>query len=151
MCSILNMSKESKSDERQRLDSMLKEMNLLFESVQMVNLSENTIIPLLGGFRYLDRDAVDDVDLQKSIRYFVDNKVHPDDRKRCDIFLASPTLAARVESTKLGYIADVFRIRKKEGYRRCEAYIMMIPGTGGNEYLFCVKECVEQTEGTLSP
>lgn len=144
MASIMNLSRAEKSDERERLDTMLKEMNLLFESVQAVNLSENTIVPLLGGFRYLDREAVDGKDLQKSIRYFAENMVHPDETQRCLDFLASPTLASRVNDTKLGYVADVFRIKKEDGYRLCETYIMMIPGTGENEYLFCVKECVSQ-------
>ena len=141
-----NLSRENVSDERARLDSMLKEMNLLFESVQAVNLTENTIYPLLGGFRYLDRDAVDGKDLQKSISYFAKNMVHPDETERCLAFLKSADLAKRVEATNLGYIADVFMIRNKKGYRPCETFIMMIPGTAGNEYLFCVKECVKRTQ-----
>lgn len=142
MCTLVNLSKGDRSDERKRLDSMLKEMNLLFESVQAVNLRENTIIPLLGGFRYLDRDAVDGKDLQKSIKYFANHMVHPDETERCLEFLASPTLARRIDESKLGYVADIFRIKKEDGYRPCEAYIMMIPGTGKNEFLFCVKECI---------
>lgn len=144
--SIINLSENANiSDERARLDSMLKEMNLLFESVQMVNIGENTIIPLLGGFKYLDRDAVDGKDLQKAIRFFAHRMVHPDESEKCVKFLESATLAARVEQTGLGFVADVFRIRKEDGnYHRCEAYIMMIPGTGENEYLFCVKPCVDQ-------
>ncbi len=140
--SIADLSQGSVSDERARLDSMLKEINLLFESVQAVNLRENTIHPLLGGFRYLDRDAVDGKDLQKSIRYFAQNMVHPDETERCLAFLRSSDLAQRVEATNLGYISGVFRIRNEKGYRPCEVFIMMIPGTAGNEYLFCVKECV---------
>ena len=38
-------------------------------------------------------------------------------------------------------------IRKEDGtYQSNEAFIMMIPGTGGNEYLFCVKPCIRQPE-----
>lgn len=144
--SIINLSEDAtRSDDRARLDSMLKEMNLLFESVQMVNISENTIVPLLGGSRYLDREAVDGRNLQKSIKFFARMMVHPDENGRCLKFLESSTLADRVEQTGLGYIADVFRIRSDNGtYRRCETFVMMIPGTGENEYLFCVKPCVEQ-------
>ena len=144
--SIVNLSQGNVSDERARLDSMLKEINLLFESVQAVNLSENTIYPLLGGFRYLDREAVDGKDLQKSIRYFAENMVHPDESERCLAFLRSDDLAKRVEAANLGYIADIFRIRNENGYRPCETFIMMIPGTAGNEYLFCVKECIRDVD-----
>jgi hypothetical protein len=68
--------------------------------------------------------------------------VHPSEAERCLKFLESATLEERVESTGRGYIGDVFRIMSPEGYKRCEAFILMIPGTRGNEYLFCVKECV---------
>ncbi|MBR4719748.1 MAG: EAL domain-containing protein [Lachnospiraceae bacterium] len=144
--SLINLSMENnRSENRTRLDNMLKEMNLLFESVQAVNLSENTIVPLLGGFRYLDRDAVDGKDLQKGIKFFTHKMVHPEEKDRCLKFLESATLSDRVGQTGNGYIADVFRLRSKDGgYHRCEAFVMMIPGTGGNEYLFCVKPCVEQ-------
>lgn len=140
---LLNLSKESKSEERERIDSVLKEINLLFESVQVVNLRENTIYPLLGGFTYLDRDEVDGNDLQKSIRYFAEKMVHPDETERCLAFLKSADLASRVEETGTGYIAEVFRIKSEGDYKRCEAFIMMLSGTEGNEFLFCVKECVE--------
>ena len=140
---LLNLSKDAKSEAREKLDSVLKQVNLLFTSVQTVNLSENTIFPLLGGFKYLDRDAVDGNDLQKSIRYLANKMVHPSEAGRCLKFLESATLEERVESTGRGYIGDVFRIMSPEGYKRCEAFILMIPGTRGNEYLFCVKECVE--------
>lgn len=140
---IGNLSKDDKDKERKRLDNMLKEMNLLFETVQSVNLSENTITPLLGGFKYVDRDSIDRTDLQKSIRYFAENMVEPSETQRCLDFLASPTLAERVKKTGRGYVADLFHIKQEEGYKKCEASIMMIPGTGENEYLFCVKECVD--------
>ena len=139
---LLNLSKDAKSEAQEKLDSVLKQVNLLFTSVQTVNLSENTIFPLLGGFKYLDRDAVDGNDLQKSIRYFANKMVHPSEAGRCLKFLESATLEERVESTGRGYIGDVFRIMSPEGYKRCEVFILMIPGTRGNEYLFCVKECV---------
>ena len=143
---LFNLSKDEKSDDRKRLDDMLKEMNLLFESVQAVNLGENTIVPLLGGFKYLDRDAVDGKDLQKAITFFSEKMVHPDETKRCLDFLESASLAERIKNTKLGYIADIFRIKRESGYIPCEAYIMMIPGTQENEFLFCVKECVASHE-----
>ncbi|MCR5405802.1 MAG: EAL domain-containing protein, partial [Lachnospiraceae bacterium] len=146
--SILNMSAETdRMDERTRLDSMLKEINLLFETVQAVNLRENTIVPLLGGFKYVNRDEVEGKDLQKSIRFFAERMVHPDEKERCLEFLESASLAGRVEQAGIGYIADIFRMRKEDGtYRSNEAFIMMIPGTGGNEYLFCIKPCIRQPE-----
>lgn len=140
---LVNLSKDTKSDERQRLNSMIKEMNLLFESVQAVNLSKNTMIPLLGGTLYPGQSDADGKDLQKNTLHFAKEMVHPDDTQRCLEFLDPSTIVSRIEGTKLGYVAEVFRIKKDDGYKRCETYVMMIPGTGGNEFLFCVKECVE--------
>ena len=143
-CSLINISNDKKLDERMRLDSMLKEMNLLFESVQEVNLKNNTIIPLLGRYRYIEHDIMEYNDLQRSIKFFSNMVVLPEETDRCAAFLKSADLAKRVESTGTGYIADVFNLKQEDGtYRRCETYIMMIPGTGGNEFLFCVKPCIE--------
>ncbi len=143
-CSVINLSRSSRSKERKRRDSMLKEMNLLFESVQEINLANNTIIPLLGRYRYIDHDIGEYNDLQHSISFFSNMVVSPEERERCAAFLRSADLAERIESTGIGYIADVFRLKQEDGnYRRCETYIMMIPGTGGNEFLFCVKPCIE--------
>ena len=75
---------------------MLKDMNLLFETVQAVNLSENTIVPLLGGFKYVNRDEVEGKDLQKSIRFFAERMVHPDEKERWLECLESASLAGRV-------------------------------------------------------
>ncbi|MBR5406255.1 MAG: EAL domain-containing protein [Lachnospiraceae bacterium] len=141
---ISNISSDTRSNERKRLDSMLKEMNLLFESVQEVNLSKNTIIPLLGRYMYINHDIEEYNDLQRSIKFFSNMVVLPEERERCAAFLKSADLAERVESTGTGYIADVFHLKQEDGnYRRCETYIMMIPGTDGNEFLFCVKPCIE--------
>nr|MCR5356995.1 GGDEF domain-containing phosphodiesterase [Lachnospiraceae bacterium] len=136
--SINNISSDTRSNERKRLDSMLKEMNLLFESVQALNLKENTLIPLLGRYRYLNQELMEPRDLQASIRFFANRVVLPEESERCAAFLKSADLAERVERTGTGYIADVFHLKQEDGnYRRCETYIMMIPGTDGNEFLFC--------------
>ena len=148
---LFNLSKDYKSDERQRLNMMLKEMNLLFESVQAVNLSENSMVPLLGGYKYLDIDTIKGKDLQDNIRYFAENTTHPDDSDRCLAFLDASSIAGRIGQTDLGYIADVFRLKEADVYKMCEIYIMMIPGTGGNEFLFCIKERVVPTDPKGSP
>ena len=145
--SVVNLSLDSKSDERLRMDTLLKELNLLFETVQSVNLRENTLVPLLGGFKYIDRDAIEKHNLQLSIDFFARNMVDPSETERCLVFLESATLSDRVEKSGEGYVSDVFSIKQADGsFRDCEAFIMMIPGTDRNEYLFCVKKCAERSE-----
>ena len=142
-CSLINLSIDSKSQDRLHMDTMLKELNLLFDSVQAVNLNENTLTPLLGGFRYVDRNADDRRNLNKSIDYYATNMIAPEQKERCLKFLDASTLADRVEKTGRGYVVDILKVRQEDGsYRECENFIMMIPGTASNEYLFCVKPCV---------
>lgn len=141
--SLINLSKDERADERRHLNTVLKEMNLLFESIQVFNLKENTLDNLLGSFRIPEAEGVNSRDLQESFKYFSKNIIHPDEAEKCRSFLDPATLADRLGATRLGYIVDIFRIKKENGYKKSEIYIMIIPGTGENEFLFCVKDRIE--------
>ncbi len=139
-CSIFNVTNDRNVSDRARLESNLRELNILFENVLLVNLKENHIIPLLGRFHYIGSGDVEINNLQESIRFLEEKIIFPTERKRCHDFLKSSTLYERVEKSGKGYVEDLFRFRQSDGnYIWREAYIILIPKTGGNEYLFCMK------------
>ena len=138
---IVNISNDQARNDTKRLDNMARQLNLLFETVLLVKLAENTVTPLFGGFRYLKADINKEYDLQKGIRVIADYVVHHDESERCHAFLLSADLKYRVESTGKGYITDIFKTKQEDGsYAYKEYFIMMIPGTDGNEYLYCMKD-----------
>ncbi|MCR5331646.1 MAG: EAL domain-containing protein, partial [Lachnospiraceae bacterium] len=145
--SIVNISMDDKRQDMERLDAKAKQLNLLFESVLLVKLKENTVTPIFGGFRYLNSRSIKNNDLQMGIKAMENDVVYPTERSRCHAFLYSPDLKERVEKTGRGYITGIFRTKQADGnYKWKEFFIMMIPGTGGNEYLFCIKNHLPRPE-----
>lgn len=144
-CSLYNLSHDSNIAERERIDTRLRDINLLFESVLMVNLKENTVKPLLGEFRYITPGKDTANDLQESIRIMAEKMVFPTERQRCLDFMRSADLYKRVEKTGKGYIEGIFRLKQEDGnYSWKEIYIMLLPGSDGNEYLYCMKSYVDK-------
>ncbi len=144
---LVNITHDEISNERELLNAKLRELNLLFEDVLLVKLKENELSPLLGSFRYVDSGGRAIVDLQFSIWYLVKKRVFPEDQERCEEFLRSATIKERVEKTGKGYIEDVIRVLQPDGsYQWNEIYLIMIPGTGGNEYLYCMKSFTEKAQ-----
>ncbi|MBP5330380.1 MAG: EAL domain-containing protein, partial [Lachnospiraceae bacterium] len=144
--SITNISLDAHRQDTERLDSKARQLNLLFETVLLVNLSENRVTPIFGGFKYLNKN-VKDGNLQAGIKTIENDIVYPTEHSRCHAFLCSEDLKERVEKTGCGYISDVFRTKQSDGnYKWKEFFIMMIPGTGGNEYLFCSKNHTPRPE-----
>ena len=71
---------------------------------------------------------------------FAENNIFPTERVRYRKFMDFSTARERVENAPFGYVSDIFRIKQQDGnYRLAEINLMMIPGTDGSEYLYCVK------------
>ncbi len=138
--SLVNLTRDQWSTERKRLDSKLRELNLLFENVVLVNIREMTMMPLLGGFHFIDANPERDTDLVAGTETFIRKNIHPEDQKAFRQFTDTPTLYDRVSRTQKGFITDVFRVLQRDGtYGLMETFMMMIPGTAGEEYLYCMK------------
>ncbi len=148
-CSLYNITNDRHHDDKERLESNLRELNILFENVLIVNLAENTVMPLLGKYRYIEAGENIVRDLQESIRIIAEKTVFPTERERCADFLRSATLYKRVKKSGKGYVEDLFRFKQLDGnYRWKEVFIIYIPNTDGNEYLYCMKDYADRTPDT---
>ncbi|MCR4908256.1 MAG: GGDEF domain-containing phosphodiesterase [Lachnospiraceae bacterium] len=141
--SIINLTKDQWKNEKERLDSKLHELNLLFEAVLLVNIRSMTLSPLLGSFLFTKTDPDSHISLSEGQQHILE-RVHPED---CDLFRAfidGNTLYDRIVRSEKGYVNEAFRLRSEDGgYCWKEAYLMLIPGTGGKEYLYCLKSLNE--------
>ena len=150
--SLTNITLDQKLTERERLDSKLRELHFLFESVLLLNLSEKTVTPLLREFKYIDSEENVLFTLDEGMDLVIRERIFPVERIRCYEFLDAYSLRDRVDRSGRGYISEVFRIRQFDGsYKAKEIIIMMVSGTGGNEYLCCIKPYfVKAVEGAVS-
>jgi GGDEF domain-containing protein len=72
------------------------------------------------------------------------------DRQRFDEFSNPATLKERVENSEAGYIENVFRMKQNDGsYKWAANVIMMIPGTGGREFMVCIRTLPEKVKDTI--
>ncbi len=139
-CSIANISMADHALERQRLDSKLRELNQLFDVIHLFDLDDDRIFPLLGRYKYLDSMATEDKGLRERMEYFINERIFSADRKKYRDFIDYDTLKERIKKGKKGYIYDIFGVQQDDGsYIPEEISIMSISGTGGNEFLFCMK------------
>ena len=142
--SIRNLSSDMSLSKRNSLDFRLKELNHLFEVVAQMNPDTNTVSPLLGKFMYVNETEADDKDLLHRISVFTNEYVAPGDAARLKEFMNPSTLGKRLKNNPKGFMTDIFRIKQRDGnYQWKELSIMLIPGTGGKEYLFCIKSTAD--------
>ena len=139
-CSVLNITLDTYAEETEMINAKLKEINQLFEGVHVFDLKNNKLVPLLGGNKYIDKNVIENDELDKSIDYLAREVVFPMDAERYRAYMDITTLKERVKASPNGYIYEKFRIKGSDGnYRWIENYMMMIAGTGTNEYLSCIK------------
>ncbi|WP_022761518.1 EAL domain-containing protein [Butyrivibrio sp. AD3002] len=148
--SIINITLDQNTSERDRLDSKIRELNRLFEVVDLVNIETNIIAPLLGRFKYLDSATYVYSDMKKAIILFVESVIYAPERQDFLKFMDIETLRERVESSKKGYIEKIFRIKQPDGtFKRKNVIVMMVPGAGGNEFLICYKTVPDEISKIL--
>ena len=136
--SIMNMSIDSTLEKNNDLDNKLRELNHLFGVVLLFNPSEEKVTPIIGKFRFYK--GPERVNMHDSTVIMANNFIHPHDRERYMEFMNMKTFDERIRRSPFGVIENVFRFKDKDGnFRWASASIMTLPGSGGKEYLYCVK------------
>lgn len=137
---ITNMDLDRNAGDRDRLEAKLRDLNLIYENIILGNLKENTMLPILGRFKYLSADDFTSRDLVGNIEALIMEHVLPEEREKCRRFMDAKTIRSRFEGNTNGYMEAVFRVREDDGgYAPMEFCVMMVPGSGANEYLFAMK------------
>ncbi|MBP1585625.1 MAG: EAL domain-containing protein [Lachnospiraceae bacterium] len=144
--SITNISNDPHSGDETELDDKLRELSLMFEEVLLLDIEKRTLKPILGTNKFIMPSEGGDLSLNDDgVMDAIKDIVHPDDLRRCSVFMNYDTLRDRIRNSDKGYLEEVFRIKHDDGnYNWTEHYLMQIPGTNGDEYLFCIKSFTER-------
>ena len=146
--SIVNLSQDAFTLKRNHLDSGLQEINHLFEAIERFSLEKGIIEPLLGKMKPAE-DARGGIG--EAFGAYAEASVHPEDQAAFLTFTDPMTLKERIEESGKGYIESLFRVRRRNGEYRWKAFsLLMIPGTGGSEYLLCRKAIPAEANAALS-
>ena len=146
--SILNITIDQNNLKREDLDIKLRELNHLFAVVLLFNPEEEFVVPLIGKFMLYK--GPEKLDMNLSTKMLADNAIHPHDKDRYIKFMNASTFGERIEQSGAGMIEDSFRFKREDGnYWWALACIMMVPGSGGKEFLYCVKPIMRSSTKTL--
>ena len=141
--SLFNISSNPNSDKSKMLDSRLRELNQLFTVVHLLDLHDDSVEPLLGRYRYISNHVKGKHGIKNKMNIFQDEYISPEDLKRSRDFLDIDTLKERIQKSDKGYIHDVFAIKQEDGsYKPEEILLMPLPGSGGEQFLFCMKDII---------
>ena len=136
--SITNLSFDESVAKREEFDSRLRELNHLFAVVLLFDVKEQKVTPLLGKFRFFE--GPEKMDMRMSTQMMANAALHPDDRQRYSEFMNASSFAERVARSPVGFVEEAFRFKAEDGnYRWVTATVMMMPGSDGKQYLYCVK------------
>lgn len=139
--SLRNLNLDTGKMDENNLSNKLRELNQLFDVVHLINTETNLITPLLGKYKYMRNNAVKSADLLQVMGAFAEERVFAGDRPKFRAFMDYSSLFDRIKESGKGYISEVFAIGQPDGnYITEEFYIMAVSGSGGKEYLFCVKD-----------
>ena len=137
--SIVNLNLDKEKVEGTNLRYKLRELNQLFDAVHLINVSEASFTPLLGKYKYLDDTANDSADINIIFASF-EERIFAPEKKKFRAFSDIHTLRQRIEKSEEGYLIEIFGVRQESGdYRPEEIFLLPVSGSGGNEFLFCMK------------
>ncbi|MCR5672073.1 MAG: EAL domain-containing protein [Butyrivibrio sp.] len=149
--SIYNISMDSNISTKNNIDSKLKEVNHIFESVLLMNPEKDTMAPLLGSYMYLTEHTNGNSDLEASLEYISKKIVFPTDEAKFREFIDFSSLKKRIKDSGKGYVENIFRLRQGDGgFKWREVELMMVPGTYGKEFLYCIKATSDDAENVLN-
>ena len=79
------------------------------------------------------------------LNIITEKRIRPDEKNAFANFVDLDTLPERVKNSDRGFVSSVFHVLQKNGgYMPEEIILMPVPGSGGNEYLFCSKLYIEK-------
>ncbi|MBP5281235.1 MAG: EAL domain-containing protein [Lachnospiraceae bacterium] len=138
--SIYNMATNREENIREKMDSKLRVLNLLFKVILYADLKTETLTPLLGTTPNMKPRQSLLGDVKENNALFAAQNIHPTERARYREFMNFENMKEKMAQSPFGYLTDIFHIKQPDGkYRIAEVTLLMLPGTDGQEFLYCVK------------
>ncbi len=139
--SLKNLNLDKGRIDEIHIGNKLRELNQLFDVVHLIDTKAKKITPLLGKYKYMSNNATGDTDCEALMESFAEEKIFAADRNRFKAFTDPNSLYERIKAGGKGYISGVFGVGQPDGnYISEEIFIMSVSGSGGREYLFCMKD-----------
>ena len=138
--SLFNLSIDEDAVKSERLDMRLREVNSLFDVIYLMDIEKDRITPLLGGYSFFDNYEPGERKISRRYNEFLEKRVIDSEKEKFKSFTEISTIKERITATGKGHISDIFYIKQESGdYAITEIAILMVSGSEGREYLFCMR------------
>lgn len=139
--SIRNTSEDNDVKKKQMVDNKLTDVSNVYETIVELDLTTMKAYTHFGIFKYdIDYDE-NMTDMRDGVAKVASTYVHEKDRKRYLEFMNVDTLKERTDASGKGYFTGFFRMMQKDKtFAWREIVIMLIAGTRGMNYLYCIKQ-----------
>lgn len=150
-CNINNISIDQNTAERDQLDTKIKELNQLYETILLINKKENITSPLLGGYNYIEGSAYSSAPFDKSFEKFLNNYVYSEDRDAFTKFMDIINLEHNEFTKEQPFSKKAIRVKQPDGsYLWREFSLLPIIGTGKAEFLLTISAITDEMAKALN-
>ena len=126
-CSVLlrvnNLSRSSELLRQNRLDEGLRQIYTAYNRVIMLNLKQNTAVPLYLDYR--DELVPETKELDAQLREFCEKWIFWKDQERYLLFTDPATLSRRVLEEGKGFLSSYFRVRIHRGNYVWQVFLLV--------------------------
>ena len=149
-CRVTNVSMDQNTKESERLDFRLRSLNNLFEVVLLMNVKNNSVFPLLGGFTYMNDNAIKSMTSKEAAESFGSRFIFPSEQEDFMAFMDFDTIQDRLKKSGRPFVEMPFRVKQTDGsYQWRQISLMPIPGASGNEYLYAINQLCDEISEAL--
>lgn len=135
LASITNVTRNVDKQSQENLDSMIRNIYLLYDAIRHVDVEKDCSVDVIDGANAKVLYGIKDTNIE-----FCENIIHPDDREKYYKFSDYTTLTQRIYSSNAGYISDYFRTIDKNGQYVWKVHtLLLLPKTHEKQFIHCVK------------
>ncbi len=148
---IVNLSIDHNFKEQERLDSRLRELHNIFESIATVNINKNIVSPLIGSYKYLSHYDSAEIAVDAAFKIFAENRIFPPERKAYLEFMNLEQTAERMLKNNTLTEERLFRVKQDDGaYYWRSVILILVPESDGKEFIYTIRRLTNVAENILN-
>ena len=149
--SIINISIDQRTLEREKIDTRIRELTQLFEDILIINTKNDSVAPLLGVFKYSSDRNPKGVKYSEALKDFCNYQIMPTERTLFLEFMDSKTMVERLNHTASKQSDKIFRVKQEDGtYCWRVISLLLLSIEDSNEVFMLIKKIPDEVGDMLN-
>lgn len=136
--SLINLSADTETILKQRLDCMMRDISALYNDVYVVNYEEDYVEPILFSQNTGRQLSTRQYGVEEIRQRFIQEEIHPDDRARYREYVAGLNAKEKPADGQFNFDESFFRTKDSDGNYTWKQ-LDWLPEKEREEVLFCLK------------